>query len=86
MDEREESRKANRTWLVAVVGLGMLALVARHLFPGADLGHLGVVVTILVAVLWARERRPLGPAARRITVAVVGLALLGGIAVHVLAR
>ncbi len=82
----EEDRKDNRTWLVVVVGLGLLALVARHLFPGADLGDLGVVVTILVAALWAREGTPLGPAARRVAVAVVGLALLGGLAVHVLAR
>lgn len=82
----EEGRKENRTWLVVVVGLGMLALVARYLFPGADLGDLGVVVTILVAALWARESAPLSPTARRIAAAVVGLALLGGIAVHVLAR
>ncbi|MHB8796921.1 MAG: hypothetical protein ACYDBY_00510 [Thermoanaerobaculia bacterium] len=82
----EESRKGNRTWLIVVVGLGTLALVARYLFPGAELGDLGVVVTVLVAALWAREGTPLSPAARRIAAAVVGLALLGGLAVHVLAR
>lgn len=82
----EEGRKENRTWLTVVVGLGMLALVARYLFPGADLGDLGVVVTVLVAVLWARESSPLSPMARRIAAAVAGLALLGGIAVHVLVR
>lgn len=81
-DETKEDGKKNRTWLTVIVGLGMLALVARYHFPGVDLGHLGGVVTILVAVFWAREGRPLGPAARWITVAVVGVALLGGIAVH----
>ncbi len=82
----EEDGKENRTWLVVTVGLGLLSLVARYLLPGADLGDLGVVVTILVAALWARESSPLSPAARRVAAAVVGLALLGGLAVHVLAR
>lgn len=34
----EEGRKGNRTWLVVVVGLGTLALVARHLFPARTSG------------------------------------------------
>lgn len=41
-------------------------------------------MTILVAALWAREGRPIDPAVRRVAAAVVGLALLVGIAVHVL--
>jgi hypothetical protein len=86
MDESEESRKGRRTWLVVVVGLGMLALGARYVFPGADLEHLGVVLTTLAAALWAREASPLGLSARRVALATVGLALLGGMAVHLLAR
>ena len=82
----EEGSRKDRIWLVVVVGLGMLALAARSLFPGADLGDLGVVVPVLVAALWALESSPLGPTARRIAVAAVGLALLGGLAVRVLAR
>ena len=82
----EDGGKRGRIWLVFVAGLGITALVADRLFPDADLGDLGVVATVLVAALWARENGPLGPRARRIAVAVVGGALLGGIAVHLLAR